>query len=292
MQGNNSKIHCDKSFLGISFINVTSVILNNIEITNCGKNHIIQISDSKKILNCFTAIYFNQCIDVNMSVISITVHSATNGISAININGSKRKKLSVFQNITITGNFTKISPPSAGIMIHYYDYFGAKPENFTIYLSDYKYKCIGLCKDSFALNITSNQTKFNVSIEVFNTYFKYMYNSGVLKYHGDSCGGPYRSILSFKNCSIEHNQGDGYLKLFHTVISNNGYIFGSSRENVDACDKQINIINFRGCSFTNNSDMKSILHILLLNSISANVLIDIRGSNFTNNDNTEIIKQS
>ena len=290
MQGNNSKIHCDKSFLGISFINVTSVILSSIEITNCGKNHIIQENGNKKILNCFTAVYFDRCTDVNVSVISITVHSGTNGISAVNINSSKRNKVSVFQSITITKNCNKTSPPSAGLMIHYHDYFRAKPENFTIFLSHYKYKCIGLCKDSFALNITTNQTKFNVSIEIFSTYFKYLYNSGVLNYHGDSCGGPYRSILSFKNCSIEHNQGDGYLKLFHIVISNNGYIFGSSRENVDACDKQINIINFRGCSFTNNSNMKSILHILLLNSISANVLIDIRGSNFTNNDNTEIIK--
>ena len=290
MHGNNSKIHCDKAFLGISFISVASVILKNIEITNCGKNHIIQLSDNREVLNCFTAIYFDRCTDVNLSVISITVHSGSNGISAININGSKRKKLSVFQSITITGNCTKASPPSAGLMIRYHDYFGAKPEYSTINLIDYKYKNNGLCKNSFALNITTNQTQFNVSIEIYNTYFKYLYNSGVLNYHGESCGGPYRSILAFKNCSIEHNQGDEYLKLFHIVISNNGYIFSSSRENVDTCDKQINIINFRGCSFANNSDMKAILHILLLNSISANVLIDIRNSIFVNNENTEIIK--
>ena len=287
MQGNNSKIHCYKSFLGISFINVTNVTLNNIKITNCGKNHIIQQSDNKEVIYCFTAIYFDQCTDVNMSAIFITVHSGTNGISAVNINSSKRNKISAFQSITITGNCTKTSPPSAGIMIYYYDHYGIKPECYKIHLTDYKYKINGTCKGSSALNITTVQTKFDAYIEIFNTYFNYLYNSSVLIYHGDSCGGPHKNILSFMNCSIEHNQGNKYIymKLFHIVISSNEYIFG----NISTCYKQINIINFRGCSFTNNSDMKSILHILLLNSISTNVFIDIKNVIFINNVNTEII---
>ena len=53
---------------------------------------------------------------------------------------------------------------------------------------------------------------------------------------------------------------------------------------------QINIIVFKNCSFVNNSNMKSILYILLLNSLSANVLIDIRYTTFVGNNDTQIIK--
>ena len=114
----------------------------------------------------------------------------------------------------------------------------------------------------------------------------------MLNYHGESCGGLFKSILNFMNCSVEHNQGDNKLKLFRFVISNHGYIFSSStsRGNINTCDKQINIINIRNCAFMYNSKMKSILYVLLLNSLSVNVLIDIRDTIFVGNTDTEIIK--
>ena len=289
--GNDSKIYCDKPFLGIVFINVTHVMLKNVEITNCGRKYILG-SDSKTATNTTSAVYFNQCTDVNVSAISVTVQSGINGMIAININASKRYKISVFQNITIIVNCTKVSPLSSyGLIFHYNDYYSqSSPGHCEIQLSNYKYKNIGICKDSSALNITTIQTKFNVLIEIFDTHFHHLFNSSILNYHGESCGGLFKTILTFKNCSVEHNQGDKNLKLFHIVVFNHGYIFSSSRENVESCDQQINIINFRNCTFGNNSDMKSILHILLLNSLSANVLIDIRDSIFVGNNRTQIIK--
>ena len=289
--GNDSKIYCDKPFLGIAFINVTRVMLKNVEIINCGKKCILG-SNSKTATNTTGAVYFNQCTDVNVSAISVTVQLGINGIIAININASKRYKSSVFQNITIIVNCTKVSPLSSyGLIFHYNDYYSQSlPGLCEIQLSNYKYKNIGICKDSSALNITTIQTKFNVLIEIFDTRFHHLFNSSILNYHGESCGGLFKTILTFKNCSVEYNQGDKNLKLFHIVVFNHGYIFSSSRENVESCDQQINIINFRNCTFANNSDMKSILHILLLNSLSANVLIDIRDSIFVGNNRTQIIR--
>ena len=292
--GNNSKIYCERSFLGIAFINVTRVLLKNVEIINCGKIYILK-SDSREATNCTTAIYFNQCTDVNISAVHIMVPSGTNGMVAININTSKRNKRSVFQDIAITANCTKTSLPSNGILFYYHDYYSQgirTPEHCEVQLSNYKYRNIGLCKNLFALNIATNQTTFDVLIQVFHTNFNYFNNSGVLTYHGESCGELLRSILNFKNCSIEHNQGDNYLKLFHIVISNHGamYNFSTNRNNIGTCDKQINIINFRNCAFVNNSYMESILYVLLLNSQSANVLIDIRDSIFIGNYDTQIIK--
>ena len=180
---------------------------------------------------------------------------------------------------------------TSGIIFYYHNNNSkGKLQNCKVQLSNYQYKSIGLCKNSFALRIATNQTAFNVLITIFDSNFNYFNNSGVLNYHGESCGGLFRSILNFQNCSVKHNQGDNYLKLFHIVISNHGYIFSSSRDNINTCDKQINIMNFRNCTSARNSYMKSILHILLLNSLSANVLIDIRDSVFVNNNHVEIIK--
>ena len=112
------------------------------------------------------------------------------------------------------------------------------------------------------------------------------------KYHAESCGTLVRSVLNFQNCTVEQNRGDKHLKLFLIVISNHGYSFSSTRDNIDTCDKQINIIKFTNCAFVKNAKLRSILYIMLLNSLSANVLIDIRDSIFKDNYNAQIIKIS
>ena len=286
IHGNNSKIYCEKAYLGITFINVTNVVLNNVEIINCGKSYILR-SDSKVAANDTSAVYFNKCTDVNVSAISITVQSGANGIIAINISASK---MSYFHNIMIMANCTKTAS-SSGILFYYHNYNSkGKLQSCVVQLSNYQYKTIGLCNNSFALHVVTNQTAFNVFITILDSNFNYFNNADVLNYYCESCGGPFKSILNFRNCGVRYNQGDSYLNLFHIVVSNQGYIFSSSRDNIDTCDKQISIINFRNCGFAHNSNMKSILYALLLNSLSANVLIDIRDSMFVYNQDTQIIK--
>ena len=289
MHGNNSKVYCEKPFLGIAFINVTNVVLSNVEIINCSKNYILR-RNSKVATNGTSAVYFNKCTDVNVSAISITVQSGANGIIAVNISTSK---VSYFQNIMIMATCTN-TLSSSGILFYYHNYnskSSIKLQNYVVQLSNYQYKTVGQCNNSFALHVVANQTAFNVFIKILDSNFNYLYNSSVLKYYGESCGGSFRSILNFQNCSVKHNQGDNYLNLFHILVSNQGYIFSSSRtRDIDTCNKQINKIYFRNCVFAHNSNMKSILYALLLNSLSANVLIDITDSMFVENEDTQIIK--
>ena len=162
------------------------------------------------------------------------------------------------------------------------------PGDCEVRLSNYKYQTIDICNNLVALNIATNQINFNVLVRIFNTRFNHLNNSGVLKYHAESCGTLVHSILSFINCSIEHNQGNKYLKLFYMVVSDCD-ICRESFDN-DECGKRKNIINFRLCAFINYTNMKSVLYILLQNSLSANVLINIRDSIFVNNHKTRIIK--
>ena len=55
VHGHNSKIYCDKPFLGITFIRVKSVMLNNVKIINCDKSYVLQ-SDSKAATNSTSAV--------------------------------------------------------------------------------------------------------------------------------------------------------------------------------------------------------------------------------------------
>ena len=292
VQGNDSKIYCNKSFLVITFINVSGITLNNTEIINCGKSYVLQSSSKAEAMNTSSAVYFDHCIDVNVHGVSVTVQSGTSGM--IVINSSQRKyESSIFQNITIMTNCTKTLLTSSGMLLYYHNHHSLviTSEYREVQLSNYKYETIGICNNSFALNIATNQTIFEVTINVFDTSFKYLKNSGVLNYHGESYG-VVKSILNFINCSIEHNQGNKQLKLLHVVVSNHHYTFDRSRNNINTCDKQSIKIYFTNCSFANNSNMKSILHILLRNSQSANVLINISNSTFVGNHEMHIIKVS
>ena len=292
IHGNNSIIYCKEQIIGIVFFEVRGVMLNNIEIINCGATYI----NKKAGTQDNSAVYLSGCTDVNMYGISIMVHSGTNGIVAVNINASERNKKSVFQYITITTSCIKAPLPSSGILFHYHDYYSEiRPQQYIneVHLSNYKYKTIGPCNDSFALHIATNQTqtKFDVFIKILDTNFHNLNNSGVLHYHGESCGGFLRSIAYFKNCSVKHNQGNNYLKLFHIVISYNLSTFNfKNKYTTGVCDKQMNIITLKDCAFVNNSNMESIVHALLQNSLSGNVLINIENSIFADNYDTEIIK--
>ena len=216
------------------------------------------------------------------------VHSGTSGIVAVNINAS------IFRYITITTSFVNTSLPSSGILFHYHDYYSKfNPQKYTnkVHLLNYKYKTIGLCNDSFALYIATNQTKFSVLIKILDTNFHNLSNSGVLNYHGESCGGFFRSIVYFENRSVKYNQGNNYLKLFHIVISYNVSNFDfKSRYTTGICDQKMNIIVLEHCTFVNNSNMKSIIYALLQNSLSGKVLINIQDSIFADNYDAEIIK--
>ena len=168
IHGNNSIIYCEKPFIGIVFIEVRHVMLNNIEIINCGATYI----NKKAGTQDNSAVYLSGCTDVNMYGISIMVHSGTSGIVAININASNKNKTSIFRYITITTSCIKASLPSSGILFCYLDYYSKiDPRQYIneVHLSNYKYKTIGLCNASFALYIATNQTKFSVLIKILDT---------------------------------------------------------------------------------------------------------------------------
>ena len=281
IHGNNSKIYCSKASVGIAFIKVGHVIVRNIEVINCGVT--ITYIYTKIATKMTGAMIFKQCTKMNVYGVSIMVQSGRNGMVAINNKGNK------MEYIAITTYCTKVTLPSNGILLQYQDY-QIQPGFHEIQLSNYKYSSFGLCKDSFALSIATNQTTFNVMILIFDTNFNYLNNSGVLNHHGEACGRLFRSILKFRNCSVEHNKGDNYLTLFHFMIYYNRSRFIKDQYSIGHCNKQSTIIDLSNCTFANNSNMKSILYTLLQDSGSENVIINIKDSIFIKNFDTEILK--
>ena len=253
MLGNSSKIYCSKPSLGIAFFKVGHVTVQNIEVINCDIT--ITYIYTKIATKITGAMIYKQCTKINLYRVSIMLQSGRNGIAAINSNVNKGTK---FEYIAITAYCTKATLPSNGILLQYQDYDCKRiqPQFHEIKLSNYKYNSIGLCKDSFALNIAANQTTFNVIILIFDTNFNHLDNSGVLNYHGEACGGLFRTILKFRNCSVVHNQGDNDLILFHIVIYYNWSRFINDQYSIGICNKQSTITDLSNCTFANNSNMK------------------------------------
>ena len=165
IQGNSSKIYCNKSFIGITFINVSSITLNNTEIINCGKSYVLQSNSKAVATNTSSAVYFENCTDVNAYGVSVTTQSGTNGITVIN-SSQRKHKASFLQDIMVTTNCLKSSLPSSGIFLYYHDQYsqGVTSGNREVQLHNYKYKNIGICNNLVALNIATNQTRFGVTI--------------------------------------------------------------------------------------------------------------------------------
>ena len=59
-----------------------------VDIVNCGKNYTLQSND-REATNSFSAVHFNQCTDVNLYGISVTISSGINGMILENIKASK-----------------------------------------------------------------------------------------------------------------------------------------------------------------------------------------------------------
>ena len=124
-------------------------------IINCSKSYVLH-SDSEEGRNSSGAVYFNQCANVNMSRISLTVQSGTAGIILL------KEPKHLFFKILQLQQIVSTLLPSSQMLIYYHDYYSKADTSspLEIQLSNYKYKIIGVCKISVALNVATNQTTF------------------------------------------------------------------------------------------------------------------------------------
>ena len=86
---NKTKIFCNTSYSGISFINVTGLSLSYVQLTNCGakQNSTMYDPSTNKMIIELSAVFLVNCRDVNITNCVICRSDGT-GISMLNTNGN------------------------------------------------------------------------------------------------------------------------------------------------------------------------------------------------------------
>ena len=133
------------------------------------------------------------------------------------------------------------------------------------------------------------QETYEVYIKISNTRFTNLKNSSVLNYFGKSCGNnKSNSIVRFSKCNISYNKEAPLVNLFDIIIHSQGDLFGSIKDR-NHCDKQTNIISLVDCLIAQNSNIHSLIHAILKNTLAFNLYIEIIRSKFIFNQAVKFI---
>ena len=289
IHGNRSKLICNRSSSGITISNITSLMINYIEIEQCGKAYDVQVDLHKHKMDNMPfqwrgALYINHSKRVVIHNVSVSISAGVSGMIAIN-----NKADFTIVNFSVTVMCEQLNLTTSGIIFYNDDYSTA---NTNYVATDISYKTEGLCKYSFILVLLMTQEKYKTVFEVKNTTFSNLHSSGVMYYHSESCGKHNTNIVTFKNCEMKSNHGNSDLNMFYILIDSKDYTFIHVKsKDRKQCNKQ-NTINFRYCNFTSNSNMNSLIYINLKNCLTFQTIIDIRHSKILNNHNVTFIKSS
>ena len=295
INGNNSTLSCIKPSLGIAIVNVTNITIMNLHIKQCSKYRYYAINQKYRgrhipILRKST-IYIYHSADIVIINTYITVNNYyTSGIIGINIVTRNLSK-SFLTNITVQvlcENSTNNSV--SGIMLYYND----DRKKFStlqtvIMIQQYIYKANGLCSNSFALRLIMMHEEYNVTIQVKNSNFIDLFNSGALLYYAESCRNAYKqSTLIFSDCKMYDNKGNGFTSMFLIEIHSHSSIFDIVKPN-HLCSKLANNISFINCDFVNNLKMNSLINVLLKHNEQLNMLVKILKCNIRFNNELQFM---
>ena len=302
IMGENSKIICSEN-VGIAFINVTTLQLSNISLIYCSRNytHLIHNVHSSYVnfmheSNMITpnhwigAMHIHYCALISISNVLVVVDIGVNGLHLINVpmKNNSLINITVQVNCLLLSNTTSMS--TNGVVVLYIDW-NSTP-NSTIVIKNYTYMPQHSCaltsisESHFALQIVLTQTQYNVVVTVQNSIFKDLHNVTVLNFYGESHGAKAYSRFTLTKCHFYRNTNNSAPLLKMTI--HNKDIFEKQRSKLLL--NHINYINIMQCSFLNNSNVHSLLHIVPINTLVINVQISVRNSNFSYNSAKEIIK--
>ena len=175
-----------------------------------------------------------------------------------------------------------------------YSYLSEKRSNTSYRIVNYTYKPDALCSKvslQCALTISLTQSTYNTYVKVSNTTFRNLHNVTLLNYYGKSHADTQKiwNIIAFYNCKVTRNTGTSLSKMFSFIIHGNGYSFGSESEK-NSYRGHYNILKFYYCTFSDNSNFKSLLYILAKNTVSSNTIMKIDHCNMCCNHMVTILE--
>ena len=293
LSGNNSVIECSNRQAGISVRNAIKFIMKDITMVQCSMKHNNNIrnhSSTTTMYNWNAALFLQQCGSVTITNVLIFVNASINGLVAVN-----NQMTSNITNLTVLVkcSLNNVSMPyTNGLVLYSYNY--KKLANTSYHIFNYTFIPDALCSKispQCALNVLLTQSKYNTYVKVSNTTFRNLHNVTLLKYYGESYTDTQKiwNIIAFYNCKISRNTGTSSLIMFSFTIHGVGYSFGSEYE-TNAYRGHYNIMKFYYCTFSDNSNFKSLLHLLAKNTLSLNTIMKINHCNICYNDMVTTMK--
>lgn len=305
IKGGNSKISCNKN-VGIVFINVTRLTLHNIMLTHCNKNysqftssiqhiffdHIFMHESYQTTPDHWTfALYMHHSALLSIKNVLIAVDIGVNGLLVTNV----YMQYNEFINVTVQVNCSLLNNTTTslitnGIMLLYFDWNNTI--NGSILIKNYTYKPENSCSSysllasHFAMQAMLTQTEYSTNITMKNSIFTALHNVSILNFYGESHGLKTVNRFSFTKCRFHKNTNHS-ASLVKIIIHSKDIL---EKQTNNKLSRHKNLIIFMHCSFLNNSNIRSLLHIVPMNTLITNVHIIVNNSNFSYNNAQEIIK--
>ena len=292
LSGNNSVIECSNRKVGVYLKNAVKFTMQNITLIRCSmKQNLLIHSGATTMDKWNAALFIQECDSVSIINVSIIVNSGTNGLVAVN-NHMKFNITNLIVHVKCSLN--NLSLPHTNGLVLYSDPRSKKRSNTSYLIFNYSYKPDVWCsKVSFqsAITISLTQLNYNMYVKVSNTTFRNLYNVTLLNYYGKSHSDTQKiwNIIAFYNCKVSKNTGTSLSKLFSFLIHGNGYPYGSEHEK-NAYQGHYNILKFYYCTFSDNSNFKSLLHVLSKNTLSSNTIMKIDHCNICCNHMVTILE--
>ena len=212
LKGNSSIIKCVNLTIGIVIMNAENIVIQNLEITDCGKNYSIALPFSP--FSFTPALHWNAAVHLHFCAvaenISIFVTEGVNGLAVVNAIETELVDVQVTVQASASSNFT-----TNGMVVCYY----AQSTASKFYVKNFVYKQES-CYSNRIQNVFSIIFVHNILdiyVTISNTILRDLQNACILDYITDFND---RLIqVNFTNCYIYNNTFTEPSAVFFTALA-------------------------------------------------------------------------
>ena len=292
MIGNGASIICEPN-VGVTFINVTNITLENMSFINCVKyrkdyfalnySQCMELNIlTNKIYSQHASIMFYNC-SLTVRNVSIQCNTGVHGIMIVNV-----RTPVYLSDVIVLVKFEQASNSSiisSGIFLHFY--INSIVNNVSVFLINFKFvkdndsnhKSFSFIAVKFLLlesNLSVNVSITNMTFADFHNSMGLFYYAKLHKFYGQN--------ISLDGIQAHNNKADFPIPLFHIIFQGGGFDFKS----ILSCRQRSKVI-LHNCSFKNNTNISAIIHVQLKKTLITSTNITIHKCEVLNNINTSFV---
>ena len=284
--------------VGIIAVNASSLVLQNLTLVNCAKQHEEQVLPSYfmygkiKLENYNATIILHHCRSTRIiDVTIIIIESGRVGILVVTtIVNSFMSNIRVMLNCSDNSIHHDQLAQINGILIYQQNIATKGGVSVNYHMTNIHYDVNEACSPltKYVIGILLFKDNHNVSITITNTKFDGLYNTSALYYNGGTCGIDIQTRLDVQNVNVSNNVGNSLLSMFSIILySHVCFKIAFSKE--EYCKQQYNIINFISCNFVNNTNMTTMIYIAPESTRAITMYINVINSTFCYNKDLHFI---